>query len=341
MNTSRTSDNHQSPEDVDPLILEYQEMLKSYSVANLLANAPSDNWFFPGLVCDSLTMVYGAPKTGKSTLVANLISSLSNGNEFLGRKSSLSDAPATVLVLTSEADGQSAFPRLIKETGGNFTNVVVMPLRDATISNDVETVVGMGMIDLVVIDNAQGLIPPGMSDTQSEPWSHVRQQCQRIIDLGVPVVLIHHTSKGRPNDPAGSTHALSVPRHLVRVKRNNGYVHLDSHGNEAKHNLEFTLAYTGDSKRLELKSEATSADKTQQRSKETRDKNQRIAQLAIASKHTTASAVAKEIAPQVGFKDGTVRNRLRDLVKGEILKKTKGTTNGLYSKGQKYRDPVN
>jgi predicted ATP-dependent serine protease len=73
--------------------------LQPVTFAELLASAPEPDWLWHGmLAAGSVTLLAGAPKAGKTTLIAGLLQALEIGSPFLG----LETAGRGALVLTEE-----------------------------------------------------------------------------------------------------------------------------------------------------------------------------------------------------------------------------------------------
>lgn len=315
-----------------------------------LADEPDDParfFLIPGLVSSSLTYLYGQSKVGKSFVVANVVASVLDGKPFLGRQP-LKTVNGVVIVTTDAGDAYAYHQRL-KDLGvAPDDRVLLVPVGIAPEPEqlaEVADLIAIGGYGFAVFDHATGLIPTDQNINAREPWVGL----WRLLDsLGVPVVLVGHSTdskfEGKPiHRPAGNSAATQFARARVEVhrpdERNRSnplreIVVLGNHGEYER--LQAMLAPEG----LTLVDDSDDKPEAgRQRDSQTLDNNAAIARLAVGSKATTVTGVAKDIATDAGLSAKTLSGKkLPALVNsGLLVKSSNPRAKGCYEAGDKLR----
>lgn len=315
-----------------------------------LADEPDDParfFLIPGLVSSSLTYLYGQSKVGKSFVVANIVASVLDGKPFLGRKP-LATVEGVVIVTTDAGDGYAYADRLKNLGVADDDRVLLVPVginpkpeRLAQVANFFAN----GDYGFAVFDHATGLIPTDQNINTREPWGNL---WELLDSLGVPVVLVGHSSdskfEGKPiHRPAGNSAATQFARTRVEVhrpdERNRSnplreIVVLGNYGEDER--LQAMLAPEG----LTLVDDSDDKPEAgRQRDSQTLDNNAAIARLAVDSKATTVTGVAKDIATDAGLSAKTLSGKkLPALVNsGLLVKSSNPRAKGCYEAGDKLR----
>lgn len=315
-----------------------------------LANEPENparHFLIPGFVSSSLTYLYGQSKVGKSFVVANIVASVLDGKPFLGRKP-LKTVDGVVIV-TTDAGDVYAYHQRLKDLGvADDDRVGLVPVGIAPEPEQLAEVADLfvnGDYGFAVFDHATGLVPADQNINAREPWVNL----WRLLDsLGVPALLVGHSSdskfEGKPiHRPAGNSAATQLARTRVEVhrpdERNRSnplreIVVLNNYGEDER--LQAMLAPEG----LTLVDDSDGKPEAgRQRDSQTLDNNAAIARLAVDSKATTVTAVAKDIATDAGLSAKTLSSkRLPELVRsGLLVKSSDPRARGCYEAGDKLR----
>ena len=315
-----------------------------------LADEPDDparHFLIPGFVSGSLTYLYGQSKVGKSFGVANILASLLDGKPFLGRQP-LKTVGGVVIVTTDAGDGYAYRQRLNDLGVADDDRVLLVPVGvspEPEVFDEVKNLVATGGCGFVVFDHATGLIPADQNINAREPWVGL----WRFLDsLGVPAVLVGHSTDSKfqgqtIHRPAGNSAATQLARTRVEVhrpdERNRSnplreIVVLNNYGEDER--LQVMLAPEG----LTLVDDSDDKPEAgRQRDSQTLDNNAAIARLAVGSKATTVTAVAKDIATDAGLSAKTLSSKkLPALVNsGLLVKSSNPRAKGCYEAGDKLR----
>lgn len=315
-----------------------------------LADEPDDParfFLIPGLVSGSLTYLYGQSKVGKSFVVANILASVLDGKPFLGRKP-LKTVDG-VVIITTDAGDQHAYRDRLKNLGvADDDRVGLVPVGIAPEPEQLAEVADLfvnGDYGFAVFDHATGLVPADQNINAREPWVNL----WRLLDsLGVPVLLVGHATDSKfqgqtIHRPSGNSAATQLARTRVEVhrpdERNRSnplreLVVLNNYGEDER--VQVLLAPEG----LTLVDDSDDKPEAgRQRDSQTLDKNAAIARLAVDSKATTVTGVAKDIATDAGLSAKTLSGkRLPELVKsGLLVKSSNPRAKGYYEAGDKLR----
>lgn len=316
-----------------------------------LANEPDDParfFLIPGLVSSSLTYLYGQSKVGKSFVVANVVASVLDGKPFLDRQP-LKTVDGVVIVTTDAGDGYAYRQRLNDLGVADDDRVLLVPVGispEPDVFDEVKNLVATGGYGFVVFDHATGLIPADQNINAREPWVGL----WRFLDsLGVPVLLVGHSTDSKfqgqtIHRPAGNSAATQLARTRVEVHRpdernlSNPLREIVVVGNYGEaERLQAMLAPEGLTLADDDNNDKPEAGR--QRDSQTLDNNAAIARLAVGSKATTVTSVAKDIATDAGLSAKTLSSKkLPALVtSGLLVKSSNPRAKGCYEAGDKLR----
>lgn len=289
-----------------------------------------DEWIIPGLVCDSLTIIYGKPESGKSTLAVNIAAALSNGSSVFGASPRSGETPQKILIVGTEANTRQEYPRRLERAGANMDNACLEYAGDGRFSRESVIRAEHGGIDLVVVDNVQGLTD-GNDTVDSATAKLVYDKVRPFIDAMVPVILIHHAStahrdSARGNRMSGNTQFEAMARWHVEVQKENGSDRrlLGSGNMDTPHTFQVRV---DDDLVMSLRDAPVPEDKPEdkpKRSAVTMDRRAEVWAMAPTVQESTVSGVAREIEDRTGYSMHTVRGDLSKGVKAGKLVKAEG-----------------
>lgn len=223
--------------EMDDLFEAYVSKPADTVVSEYLARPGSntDEWIYPGLVCDSYTGVIGLPKAGKSRFAVNLAAAYTRGEPLLGIEPTTGSDPKNVLIIGTEGNLEKEYAGRLQSAGADLDRVAVVRVpTNGPVPQDLYTRASYGAIDLVIVDNTDGF-KGGESNVSDEAASNVKAVVEPFNFSGVPVVVIHHANKGTgnvPHDAMGNTTYKGMFREMVGVYKMNGSaVTLKSAGN--------------------------------------------------------------------------------------------------------------
>jgi hypothetical protein len=167
---------------------------------------PAPRWAVPGLLCEGLNLLAGAPKLGKSWLSLGIGAAIANGDAALGGIE-VDRGPVLYCALEDTgrrlqrrrrqmlANGDRAAPLLTLETA-----CPTMPAGgDAVIVDWIETNPGARLIIIDTFEKMRGRNPQGVSAYSADYAAAGR--FKTIADNhGVPILLIHHVRKQGAED---------------------------------------------------------------------------------------------------------------------------------------------
>lgn len=235
----------------------------------------------------------------------------------------------------TEANTRQEYPRRLERAGANLDNVGLEYAGSGRVSRDAVFRAEHGGIDLVVVDNVQGLTD-GNDKVDSATAKLVYDKVRPFIDAMVPVILIHHAStahrdSARGNRMSGNTQFEAMARWHVEVQKENGSDRrlLGSGDMDTPHAFKVRV---DDDLVMSLRDTPVPADKPERGSAKL-DRRRRVWDLALTAKGSTQAAVAREITPQVGASFNTVK---KDLQTGESTGQIIRTRGGvpLYTRGE-------
>ncbi|WP_052745936.1 AAA family ATPase [Allosalinactinospora lopnorensis] len=175
--------------------------LETYTAADLMSmDFPEPVWAVPGLVCEGVNLLAGAPKVGKSWLSLGLGIAVASGGKALG---SIDVSPGPVLYLALEDTARRLQSRLSRVLAGTpapeqlafATQAPPLPQGgDDYIAAWLDRRPGARMVIIDVFAKLRGSPPAGLSAYEAD--YRAVSAVKRLADTyQVAVVLVHHTRK--------------------------------------------------------------------------------------------------------------------------------------------------
>jgi hypothetical protein len=196
-----------------------------------------------GLVARSLTLLYGQPKHGKSTLAMAIAIAVANGSpEFLGRKVNL-DGPVKVGIIAGDPEDDIEYAKALRGNVPSGSVMTYCPQRPPQPEHWASVISEMKLwgVKLVIIDNLQAFC---RDVNDSRLVAPMLDRCDQLTRAGIAVILVHHTSEkstehGPRTTPMGHTAISSAARWKVRAYLpDNGHLIVTCEGNYGgKHEL--------------------------------------------------------------------------------------------------------
>lgn len=292
------------------------------------------------LVSATVTLIYGEPLSGKSTVAAALAAAAVRGERFLGR--AISRPVDRVIVLTTEVDGVDEYGRRLVEDAGLPVSSSVTILDTASIRHHDEWVELHEQLrptdrDLVILDNLTGIVHGSINDDAAV--RPVFEGLRLFTASGAAVVVVAHVSektseRGRSTKPMGTTAISAGARWRVRVIDRTGDLELVCDGNAAP-GLTMKLRRGVKLTDLEVVSEESAAEVMARRRTRNDTQGDRYANIAdwVVANHATATPAELSRTLAIQFPDLTrAKNPARELAKhlaggrgvGGFLQQTEG-----------------
>ena len=175
----------------------------------------SEEWLIPTIICDSLTLLSGEPKTGKTALATHIVRALITGSPLLDCQ------PGTrkfrVAIMGFDSKWKREIQDRLPELKNNF--YLVDPIH----YKDLEDWKALGSkciqlgINYLVIDHLYGLGAGADLDRQHQ-FQEVQRPLQKLMDeSGVGILLLAHAAKGGDR-AAHSVASEGFARWLLRLK---------------------------------------------------------------------------------------------------------------------------
>ena len=250
---------HPQPDESSPLPQGLQLLRSADYWEGRFAGTP--DWLIDGLIHSSITLLAGAPKAGKSNFAVAIATAVAQGNpSFLGRR--VTRNGEVVFACTDPGGLRETIGRADKQNA-LFTDAAHKDWDQFAL--EVKVVAPA----LVVIDNLIGLLP--RSADINSPMD-ARLQMDRLAqitdDFGVPVLLLHHTSKpglgGSGKSPLGSQFITGGPRQILLLERCASTTRLSIRGNSVGDEvMRMSLNIEDGHPHYRLLNDEPEADKTQ------------------------------------------------------------------------------
>lgn len=272
------------------------------------------------------TLLVAPPKTGKTTLVWDVISALSSGSEVLGAQVPVS----RVLVLALEEALGDTKDRVLEHGLAKSTNVFVLSDHHVPGHRPFEVLeanVAVVKPDVIVIDTlsvyAQSEVA---SENDAASWLAVLPELNRLAHrLDIAILLIHHTDKSG-NNARGSTTICAVPDNLAYLSEAKGQPRtvrqLSYKGRQSKVGsilLEYDLA-TRKYRLLETPVPATTTSKPARTAKAGNSMQERLVAMMKARTHPDGALYADL---RKGAKAEKVDAELKAMVAAGTARKTR------------------
>lgn len=181
------------------------EKLKLISASELEQKtlAPT-NWAIEGILPEGLTILAGAPKSGKSILALNLALALSSDVEILGKKSK---SIKNVLYLPYEDSERRLQDRIIKNKNGLvikndaqtfFLDGCNPPKLDDVIISRIGAMLKENKIEIMIIDTFGSAIKNDRKKSHSafmDDYALLNSYQRFALDNKISLMFVHHTRK--------------------------------------------------------------------------------------------------------------------------------------------------
>lgn len=163
---------------------------------------PPIKWVVPGLIPEGLTLLAGAPKTGKSWLALNLAAALSVGGRVLGNIAIESRYVLYIALEDTERRLQGRLNTIGAFPSEKLTLVTAWRSGDEGINDLTTWKQEYPDTEIIIIDTLQrirGMSPNG----QTYEWDYLQLgKLKQVADfLSMPIVVLHHTRKMGSTDP--------------------------------------------------------------------------------------------------------------------------------------------
>jgi hypothetical protein len=245
------------------------------------------------IVHQTMTLMYGEAKSGKSTLAAALAAALVNGEaDFLGR--TISPATYSVGIIAADFGDDQAYGDLLRQVLKDGTEVPVYALDrppDRRVWEGLQLASRQRQHDLMIVDNLTAFVDGSLND--DVPVNTLYDELDRFVRDGTAVLLVAHSSEkagehGRSPHPMGSSAIRARARWLWRVERRTTDTRLSFHGNYAAEH-EITVSLAAGTPRFEALGTVDSAELTErrvrrrrERSDQTRVKSDQIREVVLS-----------------------------------------------------------
>lgn len=293
--------------------------LRTYTLReSMLIQRPT--WLVEGLISRSITLISGQPKSGKSALVQNLISSILANEPFLER--AFQSQVNRVIVVATDADAIIEYrdrvlqSNITPEMAADRLFLVSAEQLHADFCSQVQAELRPRADDLVIWDHLSDMAGDFNSQTDV---SAIFAAMRRAVGDAAMVVVAHSTTATGPSGysskkPLGSTVITAKARWSVHVERRaDGTRTITSQGNAASGEvlrLEVGQSPT-DLRVLEVSTENDKVSRRRNRDKETLDERSVQAEWYLENcANLTKAEAGRSLAAKFGDQPQTWSNRL-------------------------------
>ncbi|MGY1609370.1 AAA family ATPase [Geodermatophilus sp. SYSU D00700] len=168
-----------------------------------------------GMIHAASTLVYGPPKVGKTGLVVQLVRAVASGESWQGHTV---QAARSVLILASDGGGRIEYARRLGSSASPCVAVAAPPdWRNESAWTRLAGECAAEDVGLVVLDNLLSWAKQA-DITENAQVGTALANLDKVLDHGLPLVVVHHTPKNSGDRPSGNTSIEAYFRHLVLVK---------------------------------------------------------------------------------------------------------------------------
>ncbi len=192
----------------------------------------SEEWLIPSLLCDSLTLLSGEPKTGKTSLACHIARALITGTEILENVPRVSHYRIGWMGFDSKwrREIQTRIPDLMDSVF--FINPI--GYKDLNQWEEVTQEFKELNLDFLIIDHLYGFGAGADLDRQHQVQEVLLPLNKFMAETNSGVLLLAHAPKGSDGRAAHSMAAEGAARWLVRLKGFGQKRTLDTLGNNAE-----------------------------------------------------------------------------------------------------------
>lgn len=178
------------------------------------------DWLIPGVLCDSLTLISGEPKMGKTLFAANLVRSLINQTEVLNQQPKQGNF--RVAWMGFDMDWQQEFTNKFSDISDYVWYCQSISYKRLDLWAELQRDSKMIDINLLVIDHLHGFAPAidlNYSHFVDEAFLPIQEF---FNTTGIPILLLHHGNKSGSGRAANSALIEAKARLLVRISSSRG-----------------------------------------------------------------------------------------------------------------------
>jgi hypothetical protein len=192
----------------------------------------SEEWLIPQLLCDSLTLISGEPKSGKTSLAGHIVRSLVLKQEILGFK------PTEKTITAAYMGFDFKWKREISERLDDLTDLIYLP-DSATYKSTEEwdsladQMIALG-INFLVIDHLYNYANEADLDRQNQVQLVFGPIMKLIGKTGAAVLLLTQGARGAGGRAAHSVAIEGQARWLLRLSAGKKNKTLTTMGNNAE-----------------------------------------------------------------------------------------------------------
>ena len=184
-------------------------------------DAPPKWLWYPYIPFGMITLVYGMPSSGKSTLLSDIIASVTSGN-MLPDGSKL-DSKINAVYQCAEAGGAGTIRKMLENAGANLDAVSFVDGDSLTMCDGrIQRIVEETGAKLLVIDPMQEFLEANMSQAQSSR-KELSDIARMAENTGCAVVFVSHFTKTENKEEIyqgmGSADIAAIARSILHVRR--------------------------------------------------------------------------------------------------------------------------
>ena len=299
-------------------INKYFTYLEDYEVSK-------EVWLIQELLCNSLTLLSGQPKSGKSMLAAHMASSLITGNSILNCE------PTTGVHKIGWIGFDANWKEETKNRLGDFGGRVICIEPPNNLTKDwnwekiAETAKEHGCT-LMIVDHLYGL-SENLNLDHAHEANRVLQKIRHLyVQYELPTLLIAQAGKGSSGRAAHSVHLEGEARHLLQLdgRGASGLRTLKLIGNNSKGNS-YKIQLRPDSCEIAIpEKEKIEIKVKRQRGEQMPDHARKLISLAGTSARSSASSLARfDVTQKITGRstEDSSRTYINNLIRGGLLVK--------------------
>jgi len=178
------------------------------------------DWLIPGVLCDSLTLISGEPKMGKTLFAANIVRSLINQTEVLNQQPK--QGTFRVAWMGFDMNWQQEFTNKFSDISDYVWFCQSINYKRLDLWAELQSDSRMLDINLLVIDHLHGFAPAidlNYSHFVDEAFLPIQEF---FSATGIPILLLHHGNKSGSGRAANSALIEAKARLLGRISSSRG-----------------------------------------------------------------------------------------------------------------------